>query len=159
MQRLEVSGAVWPIYGSLGVKRLKNTFLQTSSSEHVRCHLCRLIYSREPSSSVLHRLLCTQIMCLHQSFHLEGTPNVCNKYQNTLLAILRHIQSCCFFFGSCVFHREIAHVYTAFDVLKLYVWKRVVGTQVITVYEHYTSIFIKTCEKESRNLVIYVTMC
>jgi len=25
MQRLEVSGAVRPIYGSLGVKRLKNT--------------------------------------------------------------------------------------------------------------------------------------
>jgi len=23
MQRLKVSGAVWPIYGSLGVKRLK----------------------------------------------------------------------------------------------------------------------------------------
>ena len=31
MQRLEVSGAVRPIYGSLGVKRLKRTKLPTAS--------------------------------------------------------------------------------------------------------------------------------
>ena len=33
MQRLEVSGAVRPIYGSLGVKRLRNGVYQGESEE------------------------------------------------------------------------------------------------------------------------------
>lgn len=54
------------------------------------------VYSRGPSSHVLYRFLQIQITCLHQSFHVEGTPIICNKHQNTLLAIVRHILSCYF---------------------------------------------------------------
>lgn len=53
-------------------------------------------YSRGPSSHVLYRFLQIQIMCLHQSFHVEDTPIICNKHQNTLLAIVTHILSCYF---------------------------------------------------------------
>jgi len=41
MQRLEVSGAVRPIYGSLGVKRLSN--IQFSRWDNLRGH-CVLVY-------------------------------------------------------------------------------------------------------------------
>ena len=39
MQLLEVSGAVRPIYGSLGVKRLKNT--HSTITDDIRAHVDR----------------------------------------------------------------------------------------------------------------------
>ena len=39
MQRLEVSGAVRPIYGSLGVKRLMITYISLTISAFFTCHV------------------------------------------------------------------------------------------------------------------------
>ena len=60
MQRLEVSGAVRPIYGSLGVKRLiiKDIRLDTCLSEMSPLFILILLYSYLPLlASLQHRKL------------------------------------------------------------------------------------------------------
>ena len=54
MQRLEVSGAVQPIYGSLGVKRLNVTW--QALQYHRNRMGCRCINSVEEYNSIHHEL-------------------------------------------------------------------------------------------------------
>ena len=57
MQRLEVSGAVWPIYGSLGVKRLRHRARTVSCCHlHTHYHCYDLVYTFSQQTTIVGRL-------------------------------------------------------------------------------------------------------
>jgi hypothetical protein len=58
MQRLEVSGAVRPIYGSLGVKRLiSTTYIGNDPANLAGCYFSCLMYLEEESRNVYKQTL------------------------------------------------------------------------------------------------------
>ena len=96
MQRLEVSGAVRPIYRSLGVKRLKNTAELTRSAPGItRCVLfvckpfhCQTLYSLPD----LDNSLCVQLEagCRKQEWNDVGNVFVLALIERILLSKIGH---------------------------------------------------------------------